>query len=207
MEAWLDSFDWRSGVYGCSHDGAGLASALALVPGTVPPEWFVRYFDHLDTYLDRRNGMLGIDKPAGGDTDQIGGTFHYAFIYDYFHRRMPYPEARVDAILGLQMDNGEWASGNPWWMTLDALYMLTRGARHSHHRPDDVRAAVRRTLNICHERVMDPTSRLKYFNRHMGQHTLAAATNILAEAQQFLGSQEVVTNEPMRLILDKRPFI
>ena len=207
LEAWLDAMDWREGVYGCSHDGAGLASAFALAPGTVPTEWFGWYFDHLDTYFDANNGMLGRDKPPEGDTDQIGGTFHYAFLYEYFHRRMPCPEARVDAILGLQLDNGEWHPGNPWWMTLDALYLLTRGVRHCHHRPDDARAAVRRTVATCCERVNDSAARQKYFGRYMGVHTFTAAVSILAEAQEFLGSQEVITNEPLRLVLDKRPFI
>lgn len=207
VEAWLDGLDWQTGVYGGSHNGAGLASALALVPGTVPPEWFGWYFDRLDTYVDPNNGMLGRNKPPGGDTDQIGGTFHYLFIYEHYHRRMPCPEARVDAILGLQMDNGEWDSGNPWWMTIDALYMLTRGVRHSQHRAADVREAVRRTAATCLERVMDSACRQKYFGKGMAVHTLTAATNLFAEIQEFLGADEVVTDEPMRLILDKRPFI
>jgi len=207
VQAWLDGFDWQSGVYGGSHDGAGLASALALVPGTVPPEWFQWYFDHLDTYIDPNNGMLGRDKPAEGDTDQIGGTFHYAFIYEHFHRRMPCAEARVDAILGLQLDNGEWDTGNPWWMTIDALYMITRGVRHAQYRADDVREAVRRTMATCLERVMDSACRQEYFGKGGGVHNLTAATNLFAEAQEFLGSHEIVTDDPMRLILDKRPFI
>jgi hypothetical protein len=36
---------------------------------------------------------------------------------------------------------------------------------------------------------------------------LTAAISIAAEAQQFLGAQEVVTERPLRLVLDRRPFI
>jgi hypothetical protein len=207
MTALLDSLNWKDQVYGDSHHGAGMASIMALVPGSVPPDWFEWYFEYLDALFDSRNGMMGIGKPPGGDCDQIGGTFHYAFVYEYFHRRMPYDQQRIDSILGLQRSNGEWRETNPWWLTLDAIYMLTRAESRTHHRSADVRAAVRKTLALCLDRVNDPAYRGKAFGGHMGVHTCTAAISLFAEVQQYLGVHEVLSEAPLHLVLDKRTFI
>jgi hypothetical protein len=204
QQAWLESLDWRTDVYGGSHDGAGLASALTLVPGTVPPEWFSDYFTRLDRYFDPHNGMLGVDKPVAGDCDQIGGTFHYAFLYEYYHRRMPFPERRIDAILGLQRATGEWDPSNPWWLTLDALYLLTRTLRGTPYRDADVRQAACRVVDRAYACVMAPAFR---DDPGTNPHILTAITALFAEAQLFLGADAIVTARPLRQILDQRPFI
>jgi len=207
MTALLDDLDWKDHVYPESHHGAGMASILALVPGSVPPGWFDSYFEYTDALFDPRNGMMGLDKPEAGDYDQIGGTFHYGFVYEYFHRRMPYDTQRIDSILGLQLSNGEWHESNPWWLTLDAIYLLTRAELRSRHRTADVQASLRRTLVLCLERVNDPAYREKIFGGNLGVHLCTAAISIFAEAQQYLGLQEVKTDAPLHLVLDKRPFI
>jgi hypothetical protein len=207
MAALLDSLDWKENVYRDSHHGAGMASIMALVPGSVPPVWFEWYFEYTDALFDPCNGMMGVNKPAGGDCDQIGGTFHYAFVYEYFHRRMPHDRQRIDSILGLQLANGEWHEKNPWWLTLDALYMLTRAESRTQHRTADVHAAIRKTLALCLGRVNDPAYREKVFGGHMGVHTCTAAISLFAEGQQYLGAQEIITDAPLHLVLDKRTFI
>lgn len=202
LEAFFDSFDWREGVYRQSHNGAGIAAALALVPGTVGPEWFDAYFRLTDAKFDPANGMMGDGKPPEGDFDQVGGTFHYAFMYEHFGRAMPYPAARTDAILGLQRDDGTWHERNIWWLTLDALYMLDRDQRRLPHRPDDVRAAIARATAAAAERIATPEVR-----DGMTPHQLTATVNLFAIAQQALGRDEIVTDRPLRLVLDRRPFI
>lgn len=214
MMAMLDGLDWRENVYRCSHDGAGLAAIMALVPGLYDREWFTAYFAHLDRLFDPRNGMLGLDKPAGGDSDQIGGTFHYAFMYEFFHRPIPHPTARIDAIIGLQQPDGYWHPFNHYWMTLDAIYMLTRSVRHSGHRREDVARCIRRSLDALYPRVTEPASRDAAFyadvsgtKRRLGVHHLTAVLSLFAESQAFLGSDVVVSDYPLRLVLDARPFI
>jgi hypothetical protein len=202
--AWFEGLDWHDHVYRDSHDGAGLASAVTLVPGTLPPEWMEAYFTLTDGCFDPANGLMGRDKPPHGDRDQIGGTFHYAFLYQYYHRPMPFPEARLDAVLGLQLETGGWDPANPWWLTLDALYLLTRTARQTTHRRADVVRAAHRVLAQAYDRVADPAFR---DSPDTTPHTLTAITATLAELQQFLGSEHVVTDRPLRLVLDQRPFI
>jgi len=207
LDTWLQSFDWQRDVYTRSHDGAGLASAAALAPGTVARQWFDWYFDLCDAYFDENNGMMGRGKPAGGDTDQIGGTFHYIFVYDFFRRPVPYPQQRIDAILGLQLPDGLWHEHNTWWMTLDAVYMMTRAVRQCGHRIEDVRAAVRKTLSNRYDVICDAKRREQQYLSHIGPHSATATLNLFAEAQQFLGSKQVVTDWPLQLVLDRRPFI
>lgn len=202
LRKFFDGLDWREHVYSCSHDGAGLASAAALVPGTVTSDWFDAYFDYLDARFDPANGMLGIDKPAAGDFDQIGGTFHYAFLYEYFGRTMPFAEARTDAILGLQLPSGNWHERNVWWLTLDAIYMLDRDQRRIGHRPAEVREAIIRALAAAAARLENPE-----VLQALTPHALTAVVSLITIAQQHLGPDEVRSPQPLKLVLDRRPFI
>lgn len=207
VEQFLDSLDWRTNVYMDSHKGAGLASIFSLDPSLGSLRWFDRYFSGLDRRFDPANGMLGEGKPPDGDIDQIGGTFHYHFLYEWHHRRMPYPEARVDAVLGLQHGDGFWTDASVLWVTLDALYLMTRTVERTGYRYDDVRHAARRVVDGLDAQVLHPERRSEHFGWYLGAHSLTAALSILAEAQRFLGHDEVVTDRPLRLVLDRRPFI
>ena len=195
---YLNSLDWRSGVYQGSHKGAGVGAIYVLVPELHSTSWFAEYF---------ATCMMGREKPAGGDIDQVGGTFHYSFLYQFFNRQMPYPEKRIDSVLGLQRPDGYWSPANHLWMTLDAIYLMTRTTRYCPHRIEDVRSSVRRILKVLEQDVFSPEGRKATFGRNDGVHSLTAAISIAAEAQQFLGSREVITEWPLKLVLDRRPFI
>jgi hypothetical protein len=202
LHAFLDGLDWRGGVYRCSHDGAGLASALAMVPDSVAPEWFEWYFAYTDRMFASGSGLMGADKPPSGDCDQIGGTFHYAFLYEHFGRAMPHPRERIDSVLGLQRASGYWDERNPLWLTLDAVYMLARALRRVDHRHSDVVAAVRRAVAAVFKRTGEAQARAT-----LRPHDVTAITALLAECQQFLGAGEVRTSLPLLAVLDRRPFI
>lgn len=203
----LDSLNWQTDVYMESHKGAGLGSIFALDPSLNSRELFDAYFAVLDRRFDPANGMLGDCKPPLGDIDQIGGTFHYHFLYEWHHRRPPFPEARVDAVLGLQQDNGFWTDASVLWVTLDALYLMTRTVERTGYRYDDVRDATRRALTALEAQVLQGDHRSEHFGWYLGVHSLTAALSILAEGQRFLGAEEVVSDRPLRLVLDRRPFV
>ncbi len=206
IERFLGTLDWKANVYKESHKGAGIAAARTLLRD-VDGSWFERYFAVCDGLLDPRNGMLGKEKPAGGDFDQIGGTFHYFFLYNYFNRRMGFPEQRIDAILGLQRPDGHWDASNRTWLTLDGIYLLTRTLRHAPHRVADVHAAMHRVMGTLMQEMYAPAARKVAFGGKLPGHTLTCAVSILAEMQQFFGSDVVVTDWPLKLVLDRRPFI
>jgi hypothetical protein len=205
--AYLKRLNWHTGVYQESHKGAGIGSIYALVPALGTSKWFSEYFATCDDLFDPHNGLMGLGKPTSGDTDQIGGTFHYSFLCEFFNRQMPYPEKRIDTILGLQRRDGYWLLDNPLWMTLDAIYLMTRTLRYCPHRYEDVRASVQNSLKILQEDIYSRDGRRKVFSKPGGVHLLTAAINIAAEAQQFLGAEEVITDWPLKIVLDRRPFI
>lgn len=199
--------DWVGGVYPGSHRGAGTGSIYALVPELRDPAWFEAYFSACEELFDPRNGLMGRKKPTTGDWDQIGGTFHYAFIFSHFNRLLPYPEKRIDAILRLQQPDGYWSPDNHLWLTFDAMYLLTRTSRYCKHRYPEVVALVRRVMRLLMRDVFSAEGRVKAFSGELPVHSLTAAVSAAAEAQIFLGHREVLTDRPLRLVLDRRPFI
>jgi|GEM_PF-2484151 len=207
IKTYLKSLDWKTKVYPESHKGAGIGSIFTLVPELHSPPWFEAYFSVCDGLFDPHNGLMGEEKPASGDFDQVGGTFHYAFLYQAFNRPMPYPEKRIDTVLGLQQPDGYWNEKNHLWLTLDAIYLLTRTLRQKPYRRDEVVACVERTMDALMRDVFSPEGRKKTFVNKLGVHSVTAAISIVAEAQNFLGADRVLTEWPVRLVLDRRPFI
>ncbi len=209
MQEYVESRDWTTGVYLGGEDVIGLASAFALVPGTVPDDWFTALFDYFDEHLlDSKNGMVGRGTPAEGTLDQMGGTFHFAFLWEFYGRQVPYGDARIDSILGLRRPDGDWDTANIWWMPFDAIYMLTQAVSASGHRSDDVRQCVRSVVRLVLDRVMDESTRQRTFaDADMGVHTLNGLLGLFAVAQEYLGRDEVRTDLPLRLVLKKRPYI
>jgi hypothetical protein len=207
IRGFLETIDWRKEVYLGSHRGAGIGSIYALVPELGTPAWFAEYFKFCDSLFDPNNGLMGRDKPPGGDFDQIGGTFHYHFLYNHFNRQMPYPEKRIDTVLRLQQPDGYWHPTNHLWMMIDPMYLMTRTLRQSPHRFADVQECVRRMMRVLVRDVYSAEGRSQLLAGKMAAHSLTAALSIAAEAQQFLGVHEVITEKPLKLVLDRRPFI
>ena len=52
-----------------------------------------------------------------------------------------------------------------------------------------------------------PEARAKVYTGRLAVHSVTAAISIAAEAQQFLGADQVITDWPLKLVLDRRPFI
>ena len=207
IAAFLATFDWRQRVYSDSHRGAGVASVYALAPELRSTAWFKTFFQTCDAAFDPVNGLMGHDKPPGGDSDQIGGTFHYHFLYEHFNRRMPFPQKRIDSVIGLQQLDGYWHPHNRLWLTLDAIYLMTRTLRYAAHREGDVVRVVQRTMDVLMNDVYSVDGRKRFSRDKMAVHSLTSAISIAAEVQQFLGADRVVTDWPLHLVLDRRPFI
>jgi hypothetical protein len=175
--------------------------------GLDKPDWFRDYFSYCGSLFDPRSGLMGRNKPPTGDADQVGGTFHYSFLYQQFNRRMPYPERRIDAVLGLQQPDGYWSPDNHLWLTLDALYLMTRTVSHVPYRAADVRAAARKAMDSLMLDAYSPAGRNATFKGTETVHLVTAAVSIAAELQQFFGADTILTEAPLHLVLDRRPFI
>lgn len=205
--AFLATLDWRNRVYPDSHEGAGIGTVFTLLPELGGRPWLEAYFAACDALFDPRNGLMGRDKPPGGDFDQVGGTFHYVFLYHHFNRRAPFPRQRIDAVLDTRLPDGCWHPENRLWLSFDALYLLTRTLRYCPHRHDDIVACARQVMTNAMREVFSPAGREQLRAGRVATHSVAAALSLAAEAQLFLGAQEVVTERPLRPVLDRRPFI
>jgi hypothetical protein len=94
-------------------------------------------------------------------------------------------------------------------MTFDATYMLARAAAaKTAYRAADVRSAVHRALTVVFERAMDPKQReADFYQPVLGVHNLTGAISLFAYAREFLGADVVGTDCPLRLVLNRRPYI
>jgi hypothetical protein len=207
VRAFVAGLDWRDWVYLESHAGAGVGSLAVNSSPRRDAAWFDAYFDALDAVLDPVTGMHGVNKPATGDTDQIGGTFHYAFLYEFEGRPLAFAPARIDAVLGLQNGDGIWDPDNPLWLTLDAVYLLRQAVRNSDHRRAGVERAVTSAVEWLHDNVLAPERREAAFGGPMATHDLVAVLTTLTEAQRLLGRDAVRTARPLSSVLDQRPFV
>jgi hypothetical protein len=204
------SLDWRNDCYEAGENLIGHASSFFNVAGVVPGAWFEWLVDYVEHgKLDETNGMVGVGKPPGGDDDQIGGTCHFDFFWAALKRELPFAPARAKALLGLQQPDGLWSDYNPWWLTFDAFYMLNRTlASLSGGLAADVRAAVERAVSVLATRSSQPALRHSDFvDPWLGAHTVTGALSAFACAQQILGPDRVITDRPLRLVLDRRPYI
>ena len=79
-------------------------------------------------------------------------------MYEFFHRPMPFPQARINSVLGLQLADGLWHATNRWWLTLDAIYLMTR-SRPEGAQKQAVTDSLRRAMTILFAVMNEPAER------------------------------------------------
>jgi hypothetical protein len=207
----LGELDWGDWVYLESHTGAGIGTVFTILEDllTSPEDrarWFDSYFDVLDAHLDPRSGLHGDRKPRTGDLDQLGGTFHYAFLYEHHRRPLPFALERAASVERLQQPSGLWDPANPWWLTLDGTYLLRTAADEAPEATERARHGISRAVSTVLDR-WRPEARDRLIRTSpMASHDLAALVTLLAEAGAALGW---TWQGGRRLIsvLSHRPFI
>ena len=210
MERFLDELDWTENPWNASHRGAGLYAALALA-GEVSGSWEDRYFDWLWQEADPATGFLrkGCVAPvrAGDSTSlfpHLAGTFHYLFNQEYARRPLRYPRAMIDSCLDIYHRRSYPLGGGVGFAEIDWVFCLTRSGRQTPHRDPERRAALAAVADdyIGFLLELDPAA-------HEGLndlHALFGAVCCLAELQAALPGR-IRTERPLRLVLDRRPFI
>jgi hypothetical protein len=153
-----------------------------------------------------RRGCVG-PLAAGGTASlfpHLAGTFHYLFNQQYARRPMRYPEATVDACLDL-FERGAFPLGRSvGFAEIDWVYCLARSLRQCGHRHADAR----RALEAFAARYVDYLAGLdpRADDGFNDLHALFGAVCALAELQQALPGM-IRSERPLRLVLDRRPFI
>lgn len=206
LYAKLESLDWDNDPWSQSHQGAGLFAALTITRA-VDAQWQEWYFGWLREKCDPDFGMsyrgrFG-KKPLN---HHLNGWFHYLFNHNFAHRAFPYPERLIDSCLDMYAGN---ALGDNFGRTcnfaeIDWVFALNRAARQTPHRFDEVKTQLRDFAGkyIAYMDSIDGARDESFNDLHM----LFGAVCVLAELQQALPG-EITSTVPLKLVLDRRPFI
>jgi hypothetical protein len=209
MQRFLDQLDWATNPWLESHRGAGLYAAFHLA-GEVDAGWEERYFAWIHAETDVRTGLLrrgAVAPPPEGDRllfPALAGTFHYLFNLQHARRPLRYPEALIDTCLDIEARKLFPFSTYVGFAEIDWVYCLHRAVRQCGHRFDEAKRALRvfAARHVAFLGGLDPETDDGLDDLHALFGTLCA----LAELQQALPG-EVRTGRPLRLVLDRRPFI
>ncbi len=208
MKGFLDGLDWTKDPWSNSHLGAGIYASLKLAGG-MTPELEDMYFAWLGEEADPETGLWRKGCVQNGEVPiyyHMASTFHYLFNYEYARRQLCYPERLVDTCIDmyynklLREDFGRTIS----FLEVDWVYCLNRAMRQSGYRISEGRAALKKFADEFIEYLysIDKESDTAWDDLHNLFGTVCA----LAELQQALYGY-IITDKPLRLALDRRPFI
>ncbi len=211
LEDFLDGLGWYDNPWSQSHQGAGVYVAMNLA-GEATPDWNRRYFKWLWDNADPDTGLwrVGYTRMEGTKPlyQHMAGSFHYLFNHEYAHMPLRYPEKMIDSCLdemwykedGLPKNFGQTAT----FIEVDWIFCLTRASRQTPHRFEEIREALRdftaKYLRFWRESDWDKNESLNDL------HMLFGGVCALAELQQTLRG-ELISDKPLKLVLDRRPFI
>lgn len=189
-----------------AHFGAGLFAALFLT-GEVGEEWIRRYFAWMDACCDPETGMW-VRRPTRDFPVhiQMGDAFHFLFHYEHWHHAIPYPDRLIDSCLAMYRDGSlPPLFGRQFhFIEMDWVYCLSRASRSTPHRFYEVRE----TLAEFSDAYLSYLRGVDYETDEGANdlHLLFGACCCLAELQAALPDR-LPSAVPLRLVLDRRPFI
>jgi hypothetical protein len=210
MIAFLENLPWAADPWSASHRGAGLYAALVLA-GEVDDHWQQAYFDWLwqnadpDTGLFRR-GFISPVNAHGVESvfPHLAGAFHYLFNLQYARQPLRYPAALVDTCLLIYAQSVYPLGESVGFAEIDWVYCLNRAVRQCAHRFKEAQEAL---ASFAAQYIPSLTARDPQTDPGLDDlHTLFGALCCLAELQTALPGQ-IRTSRPLRLVLDRRPFI
>ncbi len=204
----LDGLDWVNNPWPQSHQGAGIYAALNLADEATP-EWNKWYFDWFWNESDPVTGMWRKDYTTKGTAkyyEYMAAAFHYLFNHQYAHMPLRYPDKMIDVCIDMYK-NSELREGfgkGVNFIEVDWVYCITRALRQCGHRYEECYEVLVDFADgyIDYLLSLDPNTCDEMNDLHM----LFGAVCCLAELQQFLQGQ-IHSDKPLRLVLDRRPFI
>lgn len=204
----LESIDHVNDPWDGSHRGAGIYAALVL-NDEVNIKWQKAYFDWFYQEVDPVTGFWrkgAIEKTEKPLYYHLAGTFHYLFNHEYAKMPIRYPEKIVDTCIELY-NTGKMGSDFHQlcsFLPVDFVYCLNRATRQTPHRMAEAKAVLRDFA----KKHIDFLNNLdwKTHDQINDLHRLFGIVCCLAELQQALPG-EIRSEKPLRLVLDRRPFI
>lgn len=210
MVAFLEGLNWEGQPWAASHRGAGLYAALTLA-GMIDSSWSDRYFNWIYENTDPDTGLprVGCVRPLSmrgtlSIFPHLAGGFHYLFNSEYARKPLRYPEALVDTCLEIFSTKAYPLGLSVGFAEIDWVYCLNRSVRQCGHRFLESRQALTLFTEayIPFLQSLDPET-----DEGLNDlHSLFGTICCLAELQSALPGM-LRTERPLRLVLDRRPFI
>ncbi len=209
LENFLENIDWTRNPWSDSHRGAGLYVSMNLC-GMATPDWNRRYFQWFWDNADPETGLwrkgYANDPATCRKFIHMAGTFHYLFNHEYAHMPLRYPEKLIDTCLEMYDADGvrPGFTDAADFLQIDWIFCLTRASRQTPYRFYDIRERLRdftvKYINFWRTTDWEKNETINDL------HMLFGGTCALAELQQTLRG-ELITDKPLKLVLDRRPFI
>lgn len=203
----LDGLAWVDNPWPNSHQGAGIYAALT-VTEEATREWNGWYFDWFWNEADPDTGLWrkGCQTGEAPIYAHMAGSFHYLFNHEHAKMPLRYPEKMINTCLDMYYNNKLRADFGTFvgFLEIDWVYCVTRALRQCNYRFEECVEAVTDFAEKYLDYLMglDPETSEEMDDLHM----LFGAVCCIAELQRFLPGC-VVTEKPLRLVLDRRPFI
>ena len=204
----LESLDWKNNAWSDSHLGAGIYAAMVLTD-SVDETWIEDYFAWLWENADPETGFWRKGAIGNGSSlphHHMAGTFHYLFNHQHAHRPLRYPEKMVDTCIALYEEKriGKVFGENIGFLEIDWVYCLNRACRQSGYRHQDCQRVMERFAKEYADFLgsIDHETHDGFNDLHM----LFGSVCALAELQQGLPGV-LKSKKPLKLVLDRRPFI
>ena len=207
----LEGLPWETNPWDGSHQGAGIFASLVLTD-SVDLEWQEAYFEWLKNETDPETGFFGkswADNFSAPPFYNIGSTFHYLFNVE--HKNMPiyYPEKLIDSCLEMYYNQRDGikealAPSNVGFSIVDWIFCMTRASRQTSHKFEEIRTVLREFADK-HIKFLDEVDE-KTHDGINDIHGLFGCVCGLAELQKALPGY-IKSTKPLKLVLDRRPFI
>lgn len=198
----MENQQWSSEPLLTSHRVAALYAALTAV-GAADSAWQEEYFSWLRSNTDGdtgliRNGFINYRKTP--PFKYLSATVRYMFGFEYRHLPMRYPARIIDTCIQFYDRKVSPDFGaKPGFEEMDWVYCLNRSMRQTDYRYKDCKARLKEFEGnyAAYLAEQPPFDDL---------HTLFGVLCTVAELQSALPGT-IMTEKPLRLILDRCPFI
>ncbi len=208
LENFLDNIGWMDEPSSpAGHLGAGIYAAMVNA-GEASPDWCARWYNWFWEHTDPDDGFWRKGDRAQGSRlaphMRMGGGFHFIFCLEHGRQPLRYPEKIIDTCLAMYDSMPPHFFGSAHFLQIDWIYCLSRASRQTPHRRDEIREAIRRFAHIYIGYLLEADFRNdpSLDDLHLLFGSLCAA----AEIQDFLRG-EWHSDKPLKLVLDRRPFI
>ncbi len=210
FEELMNGLNWSGNPWTDSHIGAGIYVALNL-SGMADRKWNDNYFKWFWDNTDPDTGMwmnprsIEIERKAPLYS-YMAGSFHYLFNHEYAHMPLRYPEKMIDSCISMYEEQGlpHFFGKSANFIEADWIYCLTRAQRQTPHRFYEVR----KCLEDFTEKYLEFWYNVDWDTHDAVNdlHMLFGGVCALAELQQTLKGK-ILSDKPLKLVLDRRPFI